>query len=55
MKIKNVNKSKHSLPSYSTYASAGVDLRANIDRELIFKTRQRALIQTGFFRDAGRI
>jgi len=33
MKIRIVNKSKHSLPEYSTESSAGIDLRANIDKE----------------------
>jgi dUTP pyrophosphatase len=31
MKVKIVNKSKHPLPSYETLASAGMDLRANLD------------------------
>ena len=30
MKVKVVNKSKHDLPNYSTIASAGMDMRANI-------------------------
>jgi len=33
MKIRIVNKSKHSLPEYSTESSAGMDLRANTDKE----------------------
>lgn len=33
MKIKIVNRSKHNLPSYSTDASSGMDLRANIDSD----------------------
>jgi len=49
MKIKIVNKSKHKLPSYSTEASAGMDLRANIDNEIILNPLQRALIPTGIF------
>ncbi|HOU00922.1 MAG TPA: dUTP diphosphatase [Bacteroidales bacterium] len=49
MKIKIVNKSKHDLPSYSTTASAGMDLRANLEESVILKPMQRALIPTGLF------
>ncbi len=49
MKIKILNKSKHKLPSYSTDASAGMDLKANIDKDVVLKPMQRALIPTGLF------
>ncbi|MCB9336335.1 MAG: dUTP diphosphatase [Flavobacteriales bacterium] len=49
MQIKIVNNSKHPLPHYGTEASAGVDLRANIDSPVILKPLQRALIKTGLF------
>ena len=49
MKIKIVNKSKHSLPEYSTDNSAGMDLMANIDRSIKLKPLERALIPTGLF------
>ncbi len=49
MKIKIVNKSKHPLPSYSTESSAGIDLRANIDCDIILRPLKRALIPTGLF------
>jgi dUTP pyrophosphatase len=49
MKIKIINKSKHDLPSYSTTASAGMDLRANLETSVILKPMQRALIPTGLF------
>ncbi len=49
MKIRIVNKSKHSLPEYSTESSAGMDLRANIDKEILLKPLQRALVPTGLF------
>lgn len=49
MKVKVVNRSKHPLPAYSTEASAGMDLRANIDREVKLKPLERALIPTGLF------
>ena len=49
MRINLVNKSKHPLPSYSTTFSAGVDLRANIDKEIIIEPLQRVLVPTGLF------
>lgn len=47
--IKIVNKSHHPLPKYSTASSAGMDLRANIEDQLILKPFQRALIPTGLY------
>ena len=49
MKIKIVSKSKHALPAYETLASAGMDLRANLDAPVELKTLERALIPTGLF------
>lgn len=49
MKVKIVNHSKHPLPSYETPASAGMDLRANIDEPIVFKPLDRQLIPTGIF------
>lgn len=47
--VKIVNKSKHALPAYSTPLSAGMDLRANIDEEIILRPGERKLIPTGLF------
>lgn len=49
MKVKIVNTSKHQLPSYETSASAGMDLRANLDEPVVLKPLERALIPTGLF------
>jgi len=49
MKVKVVNKSKHNLPHYSTIASAGMDLRANIDQSITLKPLERMLVKTGIF------
>ena len=49
MVVKVVNKSKHSLPEYSTQLSAGLDLRANIDKPIILNPFERKLIPTGLF------
>jgi len=49
MKIKIVNQSKHPLPAYETMLSAGMDLRANIDKPVVLKPLERTLIKTGLF------
>ncbi len=49
MKIRIINRSRHSLPSYETRASAGMDLRANLAEEVVLKPSGRALIPTGLF------
>ena len=49
MKVKIVNNSKHHSPSYETVASAGMDLRANINEPIIIKPLERTLVPTGLF------
>ena len=49
MKVKIVNRSKHPLPAYETRASAGMDLRANLDQSMKLKPLQRAVVPTGLF------
>lgn len=49
MIVKVVNKSKHKLPHYSTIASAGMDLRANIDESISLKPLERGIVKTGIF------
>lgn len=49
MQIKIINKSAHALPSYETIASAGMDMRANIDAPIVLKSLERAMIPTGLF------
>jgi len=49
MTIKIINKSQHALPSYETMASAGMDLRANIDEEIVLQPLERAMVKTGLF------
>jgi len=49
MKINIINSSKHPLPAYETIASAGMDLRANLDAPILLKPLGRALIPTGLF------
>jgi len=49
MKIKIINKSKHELPAYSTVASAGMDLRANLSEDINLLPMQRVIVPTGLF------
>ena len=49
MKVRIINKSKHSLPAYETNLSAGMDLRANLSEPIILQPMQRALIPTGLY------
>lgn len=49
MNVKVINKSKHELPHYSTSASAGMDLRANINKSISLKTLERTIVMTGIF------
>lgn len=49
MKVNIVNKSKHALPEYKTVLSAGMDLRANLDENIVLKPLERKLIPTGLF------
>lgn len=49
LSIKVVNKSNHPLPHYETEASAGMDLRANLEKSVQLKPLERALIKTGLF------
>lgn len=49
MKIKIINKSKHPLPSYSTLLSAGMDIRANIENDIVLKPMERTMVKTGLY------
>lgn len=47
--VRIINRGHHPLPQYATPHSAGIDLRANLDRTVILAPGQRALIPTGLF------
>ena len=51
MQVKVINKSKHPLPQYETIASAGMDVRANIDEPISLAPLERLLVKTGLFVD----
>ena len=49
MKIKIVNRSGNPLPKYETEASAGMDLRANLEKPVVLQPMERTLIPTGLY------
>ena len=49
MQVKVINKSKHPLPQYETIASAGMDVRSNIDEPITLAPLDRTLVKTGLF------
>jgi dUTP pyrophosphatase len=49
MKIKIVNRSRNQLPQYATSASAGVDLRAELQEPIELGTLEKAMVPTGLF------
>jgi len=49
MQVKIINKSAFELPKYESAGAAGVDLRANIEQELVLSPLQRTLVPTGLF------
>lgn len=49
MTIKIINRSTHALPDYETIASAGMDLRANLDAPVVLNPLERAIVKTGLF------
>ncbi|MDA9289845.1 dUTP diphosphatase [Polaribacter sp.] len=49
MNVQIINKSKHATPNYETQGAAGMDLRANIEKEITLKPLERAIVKTGLF------
>ena len=49
MKIRIVNQSRHPLPSYSTLLSAGMDIRAHLDKPVTLAPSARTLVPTGLY------
>ncbi|MCQ2093720.1 MAG: dUTP diphosphatase [Bacteroidaceae bacterium] len=49
MKVNIINRSHHQLPAYETIASAGMDLRANLEQSITLEPLQRCLVPTGLF------
>lgn len=49
IEIRIVNTSQNALPEYATPGSSGMDIRAHLDRQVVLKPMERALIPTGLF------
>lgn len=49
MRVKIINKSDNVLPAYETASSAGMDLRAFVDADVVLKPFERKLIPTGLY------
>jgi dUTP pyrophosphatase len=49
MEIKIINKSGNPLPAYSTRLSAGMDIRAFLQEDVIIRPMERRLIPTGLY------
>ena len=49
MIVNIINKSKNELPKYETIFSAGMDLRANLDSQVVIKPLERIVVKTGLF------
>jgi len=49
MEIRIINKSNNALPAYETAGSAGMDIRAFVETEVILKPLERKLVPTGLF------
>jgi dUTP pyrophosphatase len=47
--IKIINQSANPLPAAATAGSAGMDIRANLDGEIMLRPMERQLIPTGLF------
>ena len=49
MKIKIVNRSDNPTPQYQTNLSAGMDIHANIEKDILLLPLERVIIPTGLF------
>lgn len=47
VKVKIINRSHHALPAYATVSSAGMDVRAFLEKPVTLAPLERALIPTG--------
>jgi dUTP pyrophosphatase len=49
MEIRIINKSNNALPAYETAGSAGMDVRAFVEADVVLKPFERKLVPTGLF------
>jgi len=48
-KMKIINESNNPLPEYATEGAAGMDIRANINHQLIIRPMERVMVPTGIY------
>lgn len=49
MQIQIINRSHHPLPAYETIASAGMDIRAYLNEDIVLNPLERKIVPTGLF------
>ena len=49
LSVKIINQSPNALPEYATEGSAGMDIRAHLERPVVLQPLERQLIPTGLF------
>ena len=49
VKVRIINQSTNPLPEYVTDGAAGMDIRANLESNLVLKSMERFLVPTGLF------
>ncbi|MFK8043947.1 MAG: dUTP diphosphatase [Crocinitomicaceae bacterium] len=49
MRVNIINRSNNALPAYETASSAGVDLRAYTNEDIVLNPSQRVLVKTGLY------
>jgi dUTP pyrophosphatase len=49
LEVSIINKSNNELPAYETNHSSGLDLRAFIEKDIVLKPLERALMPTGLY------
>lgn len=47
--MKVINRSRHDLPQYETELAAGLDVRADIEEQIVIKPLGRAIVPTGLY------
>ena len=47
MKVKIINNTSNTIPHYETNASAGMDLKANLETPVILRPMERVIVNTG--------
>ena len=47
--VRIINKSTNLLPAYATPGASGMDLRANLDQDIVLKPLERFLVPTGIY------